>query len=116
MNIESLRDYCLSKKGAAECFPFDNVTLVFKVMGKMFALTSLEGELSVNVKCDPFKALELREQYPAVIPGYHMNKKYWNTIIIDGTVKDSLIYEWIDNSYNLVVSSLSQKSSILLKS
>lgn len=80
MNIEELREYCISKKDVTESFPFDETTLVFKVRGKMFALTDLEGELSINLKCDPDLAIELREKYPAVQPGYHMNKKHWNTI------------------------------------
>ncbi len=109
MNIEELREYCLSKNGATESFPFDETTLVFKVMNKMFALTDIEGDLSVNLKCDPGLALELREKYPAVLPGYHMHKKYWNTILIDGSVPRQLIEEWIDLSYNLVVDSLPKK-------
>jgi predicted DNA-binding protein (MmcQ/YjbR family) len=109
MNIEELREYCLSKKAATECFPFDEVTLVFKVGGKMFALTDLESDLSINLKCEPEKAAELREQYPAVKPGYHMNKKLWNTVEIDGSIGDKLIKEWIDDSYDLVVLSLTKK-------
>ena len=109
MNIEELREYCLQKPGTDESFPFDNSTLVFKVMGKMFALTGLDRDLSVNLKCDPEKALELRAEYPSVQPGYHMSKKHWNTVQIDGSVSDELIYEWIDDSYNLVVKSLPKK-------
>ncbi len=109
MNIEELREYCLSKKGVTECFPFDDVTLVFKVIDKMFLLTKLDGELSINIKCDPDKAEELRAEYPSVLPGYHMNKKYWNTVNIDGTVKDKQLKEWIDDSYKLVVESLTGK-------
>lgn len=109
MNIESLREYCLSKKGVSESFPFDETTLVFKVMGKMFALTDIEGELRVNLKCDPEKALALREEYTAVIPGYHMSKKHWNTIIIDGTISTKQIKEWIDDSYDLIVMTLTKK-------
>ncbi len=109
MNIEELREYCLSKKAVTEGFPFDKVTLVFKVGGKMFALTSLSGDLSVNLKCDPEKAIELREQYPAVKPGYHMNKRLWNTVDIDGSIGDKLIKSWIDDSYDLVVQSLTKK-------
>jgi predicted DNA-binding protein (MmcQ/YjbR family) len=109
MNIEQLREYCISKKGVSESFPFDSVTLVFKVKGKMFALTNLDGELSINLKCDPEKAIAIRELYSCVIPGYHMNKKHWNTILIDGTVKDKQICEWIDHSYNLVLQSLPAK-------
>lgn len=102
MDIVSLRDHCISKKGVTESFPFDDETLVFKVNGKIFALVNLEGELNLNLKCDPSLALELRERYQAVIPGYHMNKKHWNTIVIDGTIPDTLIRSWIDHSYDLV--------------
>lgn len=109
MNIEELREYCLSKKGATEDFPFDETTLVFKVIGKMFALTDLESELSVNLKCDPDRAIELRERYSCVLPGYHMSKIHWNTIRIDGSVSDQQIHEWIDHSYDLVVSKLTKK-------
>lgn len=108
MNIEELREYCLSKKGVTERFPFDDVTLVFKVADKMFALTSLNRDLSVNLKCDPEKVIELREEFSAVLPGYHMNKKHWNTVMIDGTVSDKQICEWIDHSYELVVKSLTK--------
>jgi predicted DNA-binding protein (MmcQ/YjbR family) len=114
MNIEHFREYCLSKKGVTEHFPFDETTLVFKVMGKMFALTDLEGPFSLNLKCDPEKAVDLRERYPSVQPGYHMNKKHWNTIIVDGTVDDEMIYEWTDHSYHLVVISLSKKERAFL--
>src|SRR5665647_2361943 len=99
MNIESLREYCVSKKSVTESFPFDEETLVFKASGKIFALVSLEGELSINLKCDPAIAIELRERYPAVTPGYHMNKKHWNTVIADGSVPDKEIFSWIDHSY-----------------
>jgi predicted DNA-binding protein (MmcQ/YjbR family) len=109
MNIEDLRTYCISKKGTAEEFPFGEDTLVFKVMGKIFALTGLEGELSVNLKCDPEKAVDLRERYPCVLPGYHMNKKHWNTVLVDGSVPDQMIREWIDHSYDLVVEKLPLK-------
>ncbi|MBM3434919.1 MAG: MmcQ/YjbR family DNA-binding protein [Bacteroidetes bacterium] len=114
MNIEELRDYCLSKKGVTEEFPFDETTLVFKVLGKMFVLTDLEGHFSLNLKCDPGKAIELRERYPSVHPGYHMNKKHWNTVVVDGTVKDKLLYKWIDDSYQLVINSLSGKEKAFL--
>ena len=106
MNIEEFREYCLLKKGVTECFPFDEITLVFKVMGKMFALTNTEGEFTLNLKCDPEKAIDLREHYPSVLQGYHMDKKHWNTVIIDGMVSDEILKEWIDDSYNLVVSKL----------
>ena len=103
MNIEELRDYCLSLPGADESFPFDETTLTFKVNGKIFALTDLEPPLSVNLKCDPELAIELREHYPSVLPGYHMNKKHWNTVHIDGSVGYDLIKEWILMSYKLVI-------------
>jgi predicted DNA-binding protein (MmcQ/YjbR family) len=109
MNIEEFRAYCLSKKGAHEDFPFGEDTLVIKVLGKMFTLANLDGPLSINLKCDPEKAIELREQYPAVRPGYHMDKRHWNTIYIDGSVSVKLIKEWIDHSYDLVVAKLPKK-------
>ncbi|HPG10067.1 MAG TPA: MmcQ/YjbR family DNA-binding protein [Chitinophagaceae bacterium] len=103
MDIEILRDYCLSKPGAEESLPFGPDTLVFKVKGKIFLLTGLDNEpLRFNVKCDPEKALELREEYACVQPGYHMNKKHWNTIVVNGTVSSRLLKEWIDWSYKLV--------------
>lgn len=108
MNIEELRLYCLSKKGVTEDFPFDETTLVFKVMDKMFALTDLEGQFSVNLKCDPDKAIELREKHSAVQPGYHMNKKHWNTVYVDGSVSEEQIKSWINDSYNLVVNKLTK--------
>lgn len=114
MNIEELREYCLSKKGTSEGFPFDEDTLVFKVMGKMFLLTSLKEPEMFNVKCDPEKAILLREHYPCVQPGYHMNKKMWNTIVIDGSVSTRLLHEWIDHSYELVVAGLPKKIKIEL--
>ena len=109
MHAEHIREYCLKKKFVTEGFPFDNVTLVFKVKGKMFLLMSLEGDLRINLKCDPEKAIDLREHYPAVLPGYHMNKKTWNTVMIDGSVGDTQIKEWIDDSYSLIVKSLPKK-------
>lgn len=109
MNIEEIRNYCLSKKGAIETFPFDEVTLVFKVMDKMFGLVPLDGDLSINLKCDPEKAIALREEFPCVQPGYHMSKKHWNTVIIDSSVSANQIYQWIDDSYNLIVGGLSKK-------
>ena len=114
MNIEILREYCLGKKGVTESFPFDEDTLVFKVMGKMFCLTSLSEPDSINLKCDPEKAILLREQYPCVLPGYHMNKKLWNTVIMDGTVSKKLLCQWIDDSYDLVVEKLPRKDKMIL--
>ena len=102
MNIESLREYCISKKGADESFPFGEDTLVFKAAGKIFALLNLDGDLSINLKCDPAFAIELRERHSAVTPGYHMNKKHWNTIIFDGSVPDKEEFSWIDHSYELI--------------
>jgi predicted DNA-binding protein (MmcQ/YjbR family) len=116
MNIEQIREYCFRKKGVTEEFPFDEETLVFKVAGKIFLLASLENiPLQINLKCDPGKVIELREEYEAVQPGYHMNKKHWNTIIIDGTVPAKKILEWIDDSYNLVVSGLKKSDLKKLK-
>ena len=113
MNIESFRDYCISKKGVTEEFPFDQDTLVFKVMGKMFALTSLkkweEGDHSANLKCDPDRAEELRAQYSAIYPGYHMSKIHWNTVAFNEDVSDKMILELIDHSYSLVASGLTKK-------
>ena len=106
MNIESFRDFCLTKKGVSEDFPFDEQTLVFKVMGKMFALTDVDYFKSVNLKCDPEWAIELREKYAAIIPGYHMNKKHWNTVAIDGSLSDLFIEELISHSYKCVVEKL----------
>jgi predicted DNA-binding protein (MmcQ/YjbR family) len=102
MNIELIRNYCLSLKGATESFPFGEETLVFKRGGKIFALANLDGELSINLKCDPALAIELRERYSTVKPGYHMNKKHWNTVYIDGSVPDAEIIKWIDHSFSLV--------------
>ncbi|MBX2841603.1 MAG: MmcQ/YjbR family DNA-binding protein [Flammeovirgaceae bacterium] len=109
MNIEEYRDYCLKKNGVIEETPFDEITLVFKVMGKMFALTDIVNFESINLKCDPEEAVALREKYDTVLPGYHMNKKHWNTIKIDGELSDNELKHWIDHSYNLVVSKLSKK-------
>lgn len=103
MNIETIREYCLAKENVEETLPFGPDTLVYKVNGKVFLLMGMDNpDLRFNVKCDPDKALELREQYHAVQPGYHMNKKHWNTVLVDGSVKSDLLREWIDDSYNLV--------------
>ena len=110
MNIDEIREYCLSKESVTESFPFDEVTLVFKVLNKMFLLTNLDGNLSINVKCNPEKALELRASYPdTVLPAFHMNKKHWNTIIMNSIMEDEKIKQWIDHSYELVVSKMSKK-------
>jgi predicted DNA-binding protein (MmcQ/YjbR family) len=104
VDLESFRHHCLKKENVTEEFPFGEETLVYKVNGKIFAISNLETFESVNLKCDPEKAVELREQYAAVQPGYHMNKKHWNTVLVDGSVSDVLIKQWIDHSYQLVVS------------
>jgi predicted DNA-binding protein (MmcQ/YjbR family) len=102
MNIEDVRAYCLKKPEVTEGFPFGDDTLVFKVKGKIFVLANLDGDLSLNLKCDPAMAIELRERYSSVIPGYHMNKKHWNTVYLNGTIPDKEVLSWIDNSYKLV--------------
>lgn len=117
MDLYQLRDYCLAKPGVEETFPFDEHTLVFKVMGKMFALTGLDNpELSVNLKCDPQRSEELREQYPEVQPGYHMSKIHWNTVSFEGSLSNALLRELIDHSYELVVRSLPKRQQLLLQS
>jgi len=117
MNIEEFRDYCLSKKGSTEQFPFDESTLVFKVMGKMFALTSLDNpDFSVNLKCDPEKAINYRSKYSSIVAGYHMNKKHWNTIYLTHRdLDDVFVKEMIDHSYDLVVNNLTKKLKEELK-
>lgn len=104
MNIETLREYALQKPSVEEGFPFGEDTLVFKVNGKIFLLAGLDSNpLQFNVKCDPDKAIELREEYPdAVLPGYHMNKKHWNTIMVNGVLSSNQIKEMVDHSYDLV--------------
>ena len=110
MNIEELREYCLSKKGVEESLPFGPDALVFKVLGKVFLITVLnEHPLQFNVKCEPENAIALREQYSCVLPGYHMNKKHWNTVIADGSVSDSLLQSWITDSYHLVLNKVPRK-------
>jgi predicted DNA-binding protein (MmcQ/YjbR family) len=107
MNIEILREYCISKQGVTEEFPFNDTALVFKVAGKMFALLDLsEDNRGLTLKCDPELALELREQYVEVTPAYHFNKKHWNGIMLTGNISDCHIKEWIDNSYKIVVDAL----------
>lgn len=116
MNIEELREFCISKKGVTESFPFGEETLVFKVMDKAFLLTGIDSNpVEFNVKCDPEKAIELRETYSCVKPGYHMNKKHWNTITVDGEASGKLLKEWISDSYDLVVKKLTKKEKEELK-
>lgn len=112
MNIETFRNYCLEKKGVTEELPFGPDTLVFKVMGKMFATAALdEVPLRVNLKCDPDRAVQLREEFPeAILPGYHMNKKHWNTVIPETDLPNSLIFGLIDHSFDLVFSGLPKKA------
>jgi predicted DNA-binding protein (MmcQ/YjbR family) len=116
MNIELLRNYCIAKKGVEETFPFDNDTLVFKVMEKMFALTSLNEPVSVNLKCDPEYAISLREQYDAIQPGWHMSKTHWNTVSFLGNLDDKFILELVDHSYDQVVKGLTKKLRAELES
>lgn len=114
MNVEELRAYCIHKKGVTEGMPFDEDVLVFKVMNKMFALTSLQnweaGQGSVNLKCEPERALRLRQEFAAITPGYHMNKKHWNTVQVDGSLPKEFLKELIDHSYQLVVGSLPKRT------
>jgi predicted DNA-binding protein (MmcQ/YjbR family) len=115
LDIITFREYCLSKRGVDESFPFGEQTLVFKVLDKMFALTNVDQFNSINLKCDPELAINLREEYDAVLPGYHMNKKHWNTVTMDGSIGDILIKQWIDHSYDQVVKGLpkSKQNSLL---
>ena len=117
MDIETFRDYCLAKKGVEETFPFDEVTLVFKVMGKMFAVTGLDADdFRVNLKCDPDRVIELREEYEDILPGWHMNKTHWNTVLFENGLEDNFLKELIDHSYDLVVKKLRKKDRDFLES
>jgi predicted DNA-binding protein (MmcQ/YjbR family) len=109
MNIEDFRIYCLKKHDVTEDFPFDESTLVFRIGGKIFALCDINDFDGVNLKCDPEKAVELREQYDGVTPGYHMSKKHWNTVLTDGSVPAQVFQELIDHSYDIVKASLPKK-------
>jgi predicted DNA-binding protein (MmcQ/YjbR family) len=116
MNLETLRDYCLKQPGVTEELPFGPDTLVFKVMGKVFLLAPLDtAAFSFNAKCDPEKAEELREKYPDVLPGYHMNKKHWNTVRVTGSIPSDTLFNWVKHSYDLVVASLPKKTKEELK-
>lgn len=110
-----VREYCIKKKGVTEGFPFNETALVFKVMGKIFALLNLEHPQSINLKCEPVRAIELREKYDEIIPGYHMNKKHWNTLDLTGTLTDKLILKLIDHSYELIFEALPNKLKNKLK-
>ena len=109
MDIEAIIAYSLSKKGTDEGFPFGDTTLVIKIGGKIFILINLDDDPSMNLKCDPDRAIDLREEHTAIIPGYHMNKKHWNTVFLDGSLLKKLILEMIDHSYDLVLQSLPAK-------
>ena len=109
MNVEEVRQICITKKGVTEGFPFDETTLVLKVGGKIFALISLDRVPSVNLKCDPERAIDLRERFSDITPGYHMNKKHWNTVLLEGDLQDQLIADLIGHSYDLVLASLPGK-------
>ena len=116
MHVEDLREYCLSKKGANEEFPFDDVTLCFKVMNKIFAIVPLDDEqLKINLKCDPAYAIELRESHPEVQPGFHMNKKHWNTVFCDDGLKDKLLRSFVDHSYDMVVKGMRKVDRLALE-
>ncbi len=115
MNIETLRTYCIAKAGVTESFPFGDDTLVFKIGEKVFLLASLTRTDSFNAKCDPERAALLREEYEAIIPGYHMNKKHWNTIFYNQNLSESLLTDLIDHSYNLVFASLPKAAQLLIK-
>jgi predicted DNA-binding protein (MmcQ/YjbR family) len=109
MHIETLREYCINKKGVTESFPFDQNTLVFKVGGKMFLLINLNNPSDFNAKCDPERAIALRDEYDEIQPGYHMSKVHWNTVTMNGRLSRELLLELIDHSYELVYSGLSKK-------
>ena len=106
MDFEEIRNFCLKKKGVTEDFPFNEDTPVYKVMRKMFLLASFSYPISINIKCNPEKAIELRERYSSVTPGYHMNKTHWNTVLLDGSIPNKEILQWINESYDLVVKGL----------
>lgn len=110
MNVEDILSHCAAKEDVEECFPFGESTLVFKVKGKIFLLVSLDDQpLQFNAKCDPDRAVELREEYSCIIPGYHMNKKHWNTVIVDNTLSNKQLKELIDHSYDLVADGKSKR-------
>jgi predicted DNA-binding protein (MmcQ/YjbR family) len=116
MNVEEFRTYCLQKNGVTESFPFDNNTLVFKVLDKMFALTSLDlVDFKISLKCNPNRSIELRERYYQIISAYHMNKKHWNTILVNSEFPKDLLIELIDHSYDLVVAKMTKKNKSLLE-
>ena len=115
MNLEAIRDYCLSKTGVVEVLPFGDDTLAFKIGEKLFLLTSIQAGDRFNVKCDPELAVDLRERYPDVQPGYHMNKKHWNTVFFNGSLSEKQLFEMIDHSYLLVLKSLPKNQQATIK-
>jgi len=116
LSLETFRKYCLNKKGVTECFPFDDETLVFKVNSKMFALTNINKDLlEINLKCEPFMSEDLRRDFYAITPGFHMNKKHWNTIIIDGSISDEKILFLVDLSFELVYNKLKKSEKEVLE-
>ena len=116
MHIEQFREFCLDKKGVSESFPFNEDALVFKVLNKMFALTSLSSEeFKVSLKCDPNKALLLRDEYESIIPAFHMNKKHWNAVNVETLYNDNLFIELVNHSYNLVVKGMTKKDRLFLE-
>lgn len=115
MDIEKLRNHCLGRKGVTEEFPFDEVTLTFKVLGKIFVIVPLDEEtLRFAFKCEPEFAIELRERHPSVTPAWHMNKKHWNSVLVDGSIRDQELFSWIDHSYEQVVKGLPGKKRLTL--
>ena len=116
MHVEEFRQYCLQKPGVEEGFPFDETTLVFKVMGKIFTITGLDAiPFRINLKCDPDRAIQLREDHPQIIPGWHMNKQHWNTVYCEDGLDDRLILELIDHSYDLIAQSLPKAKRLELE-
>lgn len=115
MDIEAYRNYCIAKKGVTEEFPFDEETLVFKVMGKMFALTNVDSFSRISLKVDPEEGIALKERHSSVVPAFHMNKLHWINVLMDDTIPDKLIYTWIDKSYELVVQKLTKTQKAALE-
>ena len=115
MDFEFVRQHCLKRAGVTETFPFGEETPVYKVMSKIFLIANLDYPVSINLKCDPELAVELRERYDSVTPGYHMNKMHWNTVVLDNSIPDGLVVEWIDHSYEIVVTKLKKSEKEELK-
>jgi predicted DNA-binding protein (MmcQ/YjbR family) len=115
MNIEDLRDFCLSLKCVSESFPFNETVLVFKVLDKMFCLTDLDDDFAIAIKNEPEKIIQFREEFPAVKHAFNMSNKHWNSVQIDGSISDELIKTWIVESYNLVIKGMSKKKQQELK-